>query len=38
MVKRRKIFNPGPGTYEKPSDFGTYGDHSYNKTLRSTIN
>lgn len=26
---------PGPGNYEKPSDFGVYGDSKYYKTLRS---
>lgn len=25
--------NPAPGTYEKPSDFGIYGDYNYYKTL-----
>jgi hypothetical protein len=25
--------NPEPGRYEKPSDFGVYGDYSYYKTL-----
>jgi hypothetical protein len=24
---------PGPGNYEKPSDFGVYGDVNYYKTL-----
>ena len=24
---------PGPGNYEKPSDFGKYGDSKYYKTL-----
>ena len=24
---------PGPGTYEKPSDFGVYGDVGYYKSL-----
>ena len=28
--------NPGPGAYQKPSDFGLYGDHQYNKALRAT--
>ena len=27
--------NPGPGTYEKPSDFGVYGDAKFYKTLGS---
>jgi hypothetical protein len=24
---------PGPGNYEKPSDFGVYGDINYYKTM-----
>ncbi len=27
--------HPGPGHYEKPSDFGVYGDAKYYKTLSS---
>jgi hypothetical protein len=29
--------NPGPGRYEKPSDFGLYGDYNYYKTLSINI-
>ena len=29
---------PGPGTYEKPSDFGCYGDYLYYKTMSLTSN
>ena len=25
--------NPAPGNYERPSDFGVYGDYNYYKTL-----
>lgn len=25
--------NPAPSSYDKPSDFGVYGDHNYYKTL-----
>jgi hypothetical protein len=28
--------NPGPSDYEKPSEFGVYGDSKYYKTLRVT--
>ncbi len=27
---------PGPGSYEKPSDFGKYGDSNYYKSIRLT--
>ena len=27
---------PGPGTYEKPSDFGVYGDAKYYNTLNAS--
>ena len=26
--------NPAPGKYEKPSDFGVYGDSKYYKTIK----
>lgn len=29
--------NPGPTDYEKPSEFGVYGDSKYYKTLRQSI-
>ena len=28
---------PGPGTYEKPSDFGVYGDSKFLKNMKATI-
>jgi hypothetical protein len=28
--------NPGPADYQKPSEFGVYGDSRYYKTLRAT--
>lgn len=27
---------PGPGKYERPSDFGVYGDVNYYKSLKLT--
>ena len=27
---------PGPGAYEKPTEFGIYGDYKYYKSLRIT--
>jgi hypothetical protein len=33
--KWTNLLNPGPGTHEKPSDFGSYGDARYYKTLNS---
>jgi hypothetical protein len=31
--KWTNVNNPGPGNYEKPSDFGAYGDAKYYKTM-----
>ena len=33
--RKREKQLPGPGYYEKPSDFGAYGDAKYYKTLTS---
>lgn len=29
------MLGPGPGVYEKPTEFGVYGDMKYYKTLSS---
>jgi hypothetical protein len=35
--RKLSITLPGPDKYDKPSDFGKYGDHAYYQTFRSTI-
>lgn len=35
--KTKSKKTPGPGNYELPTEFGTYGDAKYYKALNSTI-
>lgn len=35
MIKSKEKWFPGPGFYEKPTEFGVYGDTRYYKTLGS---
>ena len=38
IFKQMSATLPGPGEYDKPSDFGVYGSHSYYKSLNVTLN
>jgi hypothetical protein len=35
LIRSKEKLYPGPGFYEKPTEFGVYGDSKYYKTLGS---
>jgi hypothetical protein len=34
VIRKKEKVSPGPGFYERPSEFGVYGDAKYYKSLR----